>query len=274
MPLSIPVQMPEQQYIFIDGGALDAIANDFSREFYDGASIDIDYSKIRSGFRKAFYYHAVPVDKKPSEREEDFIERQATAIDRFRAIDRLDGFHVRTGDARHQRRTGQEQKMVDVLLAVEMMSLAHRGTFSKATIITNDLDFKPLLDALVVMGIDLTLIHKPSANEELISAADRAQPVALYTLFQWTTHSFQKRFPFPEAVQGPVSYLAGDIARWTDPNTERGHCRLYGEPRDYLLVSQYSGHSGHGLSIKFSDIATSRKIIASQWGITIPEHIQ
>lgn len=51
--------------------------------------------------------------------------------------------------------------MVDVHLAVDALLMASRGLFSAATLMTSDLDFRPLINALVEMGIDVTLQYRP-----------------------------------------------------------------------------------------------------------------
>ncbi len=65
--------------------------------------------------------------------------------------------------------------MVDVQLAVDALLMASRGLFGSCTLITGDLDFKPLVTALVEMGVDVQLLYpEDETNDDLKAAADAA----------------------------------------------------------------------------------------------------
>jgi uncharacterized LabA/DUF88 family protein len=57
--------------------------------------------------------------------------------------------------------------MVDVQLAVDMMAFAHQGVFTKASLVTGDLDFKPLVDALVGMTVDTARLFVDKFADDL-----------------------------------------------------------------------------------------------------------
>ena len=68
--------------------------------------------------------------------------------------------------------------MVDRQLAVDALLMASRGLFGSCTLIAGDLDFKPLITALVEMGINVELLYpKDETNEDLKAAADSAEAV-------------------------------------------------------------------------------------------------
>lgn len=85
--------------------------------------------------------------------------------------------------------------MVDVMIAVDMLRHAQMGNMERVTLFTSDLDFKPLIDALVQMGLEVTLWFQPSiTNDELrrsadIQAAFNSQSLRSVMSDQWlTTH--------------------------------------------------------------------------------------
>ncbi len=72
------------------------------------------------------------------------------------------------------------QKKIDVMIAVDMLTHTFRRNMHQATLLTSDLDFKPLLDALVHEGMFVTLWYPPNdTNKELVAAADRRQPFGI-----------------------------------------------------------------------------------------------
>ncbi len=56
---------------------------------------------------------------------------------------------MRTGTSRYRKKRGLEQKGVDILLAIEAYQNAVQGNMDIVEILTSDLDFYPVFDALV-----------------------------------------------------------------------------------------------------------------------------
>ena len=121
--------------------------------------------------KKIFYYDSLPA-RKPGETNEDFEARRLfkrKQLDKF-SLER--GVHCREGFSRFRR--GQlQQKGVDVLLAVEALQNSFQRNMDVCQIVTGDLDFAPLVDALVTNGVEVHLkVFANSASEDLVRMAD------------------------------------------------------------------------------------------------------
>jgi hypothetical protein len=143
------------QYLFIDGGCLRQSLAEVERNFAGGKKLGVDFAALTVGFEKVFYYDALP-SKSGDESESDYPARHdaaATLHDRLGALDR---FHVYEGETRRSlSRKKQVQKKVDIMIAVDMLTHSFRRNMQQATLLTADLDFRPLLDALVTEGMFL-----------------------------------------------------------------------------------------------------------------------
>jgi uncharacterized LabA/DUF88 family protein len=170
----------EVDYLFVDGAALDrAVAQISERYLGPNASASVVYPALANGFSKMFYYDGFPVQD-PAESPADFAVRfdeAKTRFDRVRGIDRV---HLYLGDKRG-RKQGR-QKKVDVMITVDMLNHTIRGNMQKATLLAGDIDFEPLLDALVREGMFVTLWHPPQAADELKNAADARRPLDVKSL--------------------------------------------------------------------------------------------
>ncbi|MGQ9847793.1 MAG: NYN domain-containing protein [Bacteroidales bacterium] len=189
----------EVNYLFIDGGCLRETLKDYSVRFFDCDEVEFDYQKLSREFTKIFYYDSLPVKNK-SESEEEFNIRVQTTIDFFTKLSLLDGYHVYEGTAR-RRRKRIEQKKVDIMIAVDMLNHSFRRNMSKATLLTADLDFKPLIDALVDTGMFITLWYPINkTNQELIQSADACRKLDLLTIYEYSTTDFKKNHFIPRSV--------------------------------------------------------------------------
>ena len=82
---------------------------------------------------------------------------------------------------------------------------------NKATLLTGDMDFKPLLDALVQEGMYTTLLHDPkSTSKELLYAADSNEVLSLNRIYGITTEDFKQRHPAPKVYSGPIQIFQRD----------------------------------------------------------------
>ena len=191
----------EDEYLFIDGGNLDSIANSFSKRYFNGNPIDLDYHKIgqkqHCRFKKVFYYHCLPL-KKEGESDEDYKNKIKPQIRKLNQINSLNGYHVRTGTVRRGRKKQPIQKKVDTLITVDMLTYAFNKNIKKATLLTSDLDFSPLIDKVVEQGMYVDLWYQLGrTNEELIYAADSQKPLMLQDIYGWATETFKQQYPLP-----------------------------------------------------------------------------
>jgi hypothetical protein len=96
----------------------------------------------------------------------------------------LDGYFVRRGSLRGKRR---RQKEVDVLLAVDMLSHSHRRNTDRMMLLGGDLDFRPLVEALVDQGTIVTVDCDARGSKELTLAADSQKLLTLRELWDIST---------------------------------------------------------------------------------------
>ena len=154
------------QYLFVDGGYIRVVLeNRLKNLMCDPADIDIGGVRREcGGGNKVFFYDCV--DKTQSQND---IARQEKVLSSIREAD---GCHVRLGEIRGSGKN-KRQKEVDVLLAVDMLTYAHRGVMTRAVLLAGDRDFKPVVEALVQAGCYVTVVcEKRSASADLLDAAD------------------------------------------------------------------------------------------------------
>ena len=107
-----------------------------------------------------------------------------------------------TGTARNKR-----QKQVDILLAVDVMNHAARRNTSAVHLITGDQDFKPLVQALVDMGLYVTVRGDfRHTSMELAEAADYFEPLRLSTYLSWSRKTTQAILEPPSRDQRSRNY--------------------------------------------------------------------
>jgi uncharacterized LabA/DUF88 family protein len=96
-------------------------------------------------------------DIAPNETDQAYEARVRPQRELFDSAAGVDRVHVYEGDARRRRKRGLEQKKVDVMIAVDMLTHTFRRNMHEATLLTGDNDFKPLVDALVHEGMFITI---------------------------------------------------------------------------------------------------------------------
>lgn len=166
------------KYLFIDGNCLRVNFRAFVERYAPGTDLSLDWTRLSGGYKKAFYYDAIPV-REEQEAEDSYQSRIANIVELHRHLSTIDGFRVYEGDARKRSGRGLEQKKVDIMIAVDMLTHTIRGNMQEAGLLAGDLDFKPLLDALVNEGMFVSLIYPPRfINSELLAAADSRIPMS------------------------------------------------------------------------------------------------
>jgi uncharacterized LabA/DUF88 family protein len=188
-----------QNYLFIDGSYLRRSYEDTMRKFFtdvDAANLSLTKIKTSAQASKGFFYDCV------DETATDGGSKQKAWLDHIRS---LPGFHIRQGTiSRHK-----IQKQVDVQLAVDMLTHAFNKNIWHATLIAGDLDFKPLVDALINLGVHLHIYYDPqSASRPLYHAADVSVPMTIQTYWHWSSDAHKKAHPAPTIDD--VAYAKGD----------------------------------------------------------------
>ncbi|MFB2563665.1 NYN domain-containing protein [Rhizobium sp. IMFF44] len=237
MSFSTPSATQQTSYFFVDAGSLRSHLDQTAKRLFAGQKFEIDYRKLRGSYTKAFLYDAVPV-KKSDESDDDYRERTKSINEELSAASRVDGLHVYTGDARWRRNRGNEQKKVDILIAVDMLTHAFRRNMDSAFLLTGDLDFKPLLDALGREGMYTTLLYPPGhTNEELINAADAAHPITMTMLFGWLKSSSQQHFQIPKTSTLQVyneAQFGHSLGSWE--TYAGGKVQLFRRRNEYVVI--------------------------------------
>jgi len=134
--------------------------------------------------KRAFYYDCVDELRRQGESDSDYQERLQGQSRQIDEINTVPGFFVRLGSLRGDARR-RRQKEIDVLLAVDMLTHSHNQNMSRAVLIAGDLDFKPVVEALVMQGTLVTVVSDlRSTSRDLANAADQHEPLNLRTLWR------------------------------------------------------------------------------------------
>ncbi len=200
-------------YLFVDGAYLRERLEGLATRYLQGDRPDIDYRVMFrnlwppevGGPEKVLYFDCRPPQRK-SEHEGEYNQRVALADQTFRTLRALPGCHVILGETKQQK-----QKGVDVHLAVQALMHVFRRNTRKLGLLAGDLDFKPLVDALVLEGAYVTLIYDPRTTaRELIDAADAHRVLWPHDLLRYMTGAFLRRHLPPKVSQ--VGW-AGDLSK-------------------------------------------------------------
>lgn len=202
----------EISYLFVDGGYLQRVLDERGTSFF-GLRPELDYRSFFSGFEKIFYYDCYS-EKKSSESEEQFKEKRTKQEQFFNELRSIDGCHVFLGSTAGEGKKVR-QKQIDVMIAVHMLTHTSRQNMERSTLLSGDLDYKPLVEALVQEGMYITLWSDPSTtNRELIYAADSKRTLNIREFWLHSTKDFKKRFPpITASIKGPDIPPAGSLTR-------------------------------------------------------------
>jgi len=237
----------EIHYLFVDGASLHGRIDNVSKRFLAGQKLEIDFAKLCHGFSKVFYYDAIPVQN-AGEDLPSYKARTHEQRDRHERAARINGVHVYEGDAR-LRRKKYEQKKVDVMIAVDLMHHTFRHNMHMATLLTGDGDFKPLVDAVVREGMQLTLWYPPGeTSDDLLDSADARRMLGFSSIRDVLTEESQTIFNFPLPESKPPGEVQGAkrVRTWgLDQNQELWeHGGSYTVVRNWDKLNAY--HVCHG----------------------------
>ncbi len=189
--------MPDRTYVFIDGEYLRQRHREEMQRFF-GVDGELELSPImqQAQASRAYFYAAIDYAHRPEETEKEWEARVLSLEQFFSYVRSLRGFHVRPGSVRQGKK--REQKEVDVLLAVDMLTHGFNGTMSKAVLLAGDVDFRPVVEALVRHGVFVDVwYHRNSFAQELPGAADFGHEIRFRQLHSWNTESFQRTYRIP-----------------------------------------------------------------------------
>jgi hypothetical protein len=143
--------------------------------------------------------------------------------------------------------SAKRQKEVDVALAVDMLTHAFNHNMGWAHLIAGDLDFRPLVQALVRLGIYVTVWSRhTSASSGLRWAADNAQNITVEGLHHWCVDTFRATYPLPALTndQPPIPadiigegvYPAGNVVLFRESPSGSYVMRVLAPPQQFRVV--------------------------------------
>lgn len=174
--------MHSRAAIFVDGAYLDKLLElEFNRTRIDFGLLARRVAGT-SDILRTYYYHCPPhVSAVPTDEE----RARADSKDRFfSALGRLPRFQVRLGKLvyRGEDRDGRPifiQKLVDIMLGVDLVQLSATRQITEAILVAGDSDFVPAVEVAKSHGVLTILWHGPirsgptsTVHRELWDACD------------------------------------------------------------------------------------------------------
>lgn len=257
-------------YLFVDGNSLRMHLNGFSERYGDGTSLTLNWQNLLGGYQKVFYYDAIPV-REENEGDLDYESRIAPIASLHDQLSEIDGFRVYEGDARKRRGRGLEQKKVDVMIAVDMLTHTIRKNMDKCGLLAGDLDFKPLLDALVNEGMYVTLHYPPrSTSRELRAAADARKPLTPTQTFSWLSPESQAHIGrFPTSARSPQP-MVQDCRLIMECEGDHQQLRLWQEmTNDTVTLTWFEPHTNNYMHIMGSNWRLTNLLAKEEHDISI-----
>jgi uncharacterized LabA/DUF88 family protein len=195
--------MADDTYLFIDAKYLrDKHSKALRRIFPQVPEINLLQLKAQARAMRVFFYDCLNDRRDEAESDEAFQARLQRDEAYFTAIRALPGFHVRWGTLTGKR-PRLRQKEVDVQLAVDMLTHGFSKNMSKAVLLSGDLDFRPIVEALIRAGVFVEIWYeKESASKELFWAADFGRELAFQDFYSMSDQNFTRENPLPRASAG------------------------------------------------------------------------
>ncbi len=170
--------------IFVDGGYLSYLAEHHFRTWVDFGKLS---NQVRSticertaeplDLLRTYFYDCLPYQSSTPTEDE---ERRFSSKKRFfYALQRLPRYKVREGRLMHRGIDAQgkpifQQKRVDLMVGLDIASLAAKRQINHAAVISGDGDLMPAVEAAQHEGVLVWLVHGPQLTyaEELWDLAD------------------------------------------------------------------------------------------------------
>lgn len=242
--------MPEAtRYLFVDGAYLRGLLEDISARYFSGAPLDLDFARLSSGFKKTFFYDCLP-GRRQAESEDEYQKRVVSQQTMFEKLRSIPAWHVYEGTVRGE--SGRlRQKQIDTMMAVDMLAHSYRKNASEVTLLAGDLDFKPVLDALVQDGMYVVLWYdKKHASRELIESADNRHPLSIQTISQWLTGSFRKKYPLPTPNSTPQNEVSDHRLVCSGLMSGGRRIELYQKGGSFAIVFEEGVNEGYKVYVK------------------------
>jgi len=243
--------------------------HNLSAKYFNMQAFEIDFSKMKGGYTKVFYYDALPIREREELEEvhKERIREKTEFLDRVAAVD---GVHVYEGDARKRRRRGLEQKKVDVMLTVDLLTHTFRKNMHRATLLTGDNDFKPLVDTVVQDGMYITLWYPPDeTSRELIHSADASKKLSMNYLKKLMTEESAVRFNLPDQQNHHGLRFPSLNPREIWGSNDRKKCMLYENNGEFIATKEQD--KVNTLHITHKNLDLLRYYCKESLDINVPE---
>lgn len=206
-------------YLFIDGGYLRKVTDSISQKLGFNQTILLRWEDVISGYEKVFYYDSLPPQRR-GEDITDYNQRIQEHSEFINHLENLDCCHVELGYLSGEGERAR-QKGVDVKIAVDMLTHAFNKNANMVTLLSGDLDFRPVIKALVNLGVTTTIwSEKVSSSKKLLSAADIRKPLSAKFLVNVSVSGFRERW----RMYGDGYYWSKDEEKypiiWTSNDSE------------------------------------------------------
>ncbi|MBI2449831.1 NYN domain-containing protein [Candidatus Pacearchaeota archaeon] len=167
----------EKCAIFIDGGYLNRVLKNYFN------AVDIDYltfcniicKDLNVNRLRTYYYHSLPIIRKGNKDDERRYSKMKSFIDNLK---RLPRFEVKLGKLQligNQFR----QKMVDVLMSIDIIKKSSGRMIKQIIIIAGDADFVPAIKTAKDNDIIIHLFyHSSSIHNELLDEIDESHLIS------------------------------------------------------------------------------------------------
>ena len=108
------------------------------------------------------------------------------------------------------------------MLAVQMMEHAFRGNMNKVVLFSGDLDFRPLVESLVRLGLFIHVVaDQKHFSSDLLYSADKHTKLNFKNYYDWTLTDFQKKNHL-EIV--PVKFFPENVGKDEFDYIKTGSC--------------------------------------------------
>jgi len=166
----------EKAAVFIDGGYLSRIL----KKYFNKPEIDylklcnLICEKIQVRRLRTYFYHCKPIVRKGNKED----EKKDNSMQKFLTkLKRLPRFEVSLG--RLQYINGVfKQKMVDVLMSLDIVDMCFENQIQHAILIAGDSDFVPAIKRAKDDGAIIHLFYHPeSIHTEMLDIVDELHPI-------------------------------------------------------------------------------------------------
>jgi uncharacterized LabA/DUF88 family protein len=166
----------EKCAVFIDGGYF----NKCLKKYFSSQGVDyLKFSEeicmhVGAKRLRTYFYHCLPFVREGSKEDE---KRHSSAELFLTKLKRLSRFEVKLGKL--QLIGGQfKQKMIDVLMSLDIVDMCFNNQISQAIIVAGDSDFIPALKKAKDCGAIIHLFYHPDAvHNELLDIVDELHEI-------------------------------------------------------------------------------------------------